>query len=308
MAVICVLKPLAFLVQETKFVKKGLFKVKNFEIFESIRPSGGGSILTGVHTSLNPIMVSDGCNEDVEILVVEGEIGGKKCRFFNGYGPQESAHIDKRIKFFAHLEEEVIKAKLQGALVCIELDANAKLGHNIIANDPHEKSSNGELFLGVIVRNNLIVGNASPLCNGLITRTRTTVNGVEESIIDFLVVCEELFAYMTEMIVDEDNKYPIESHAKSGNKIKVTKTDHNMLSGKFNLKVIKDVKESRREIFKFNDEEGLKKFKELTSQDTLTNCFNEEDSCKSSNKWLKELKNIMHRSFKKVRVGNRKPQ
>ena len=68
MAVICVLKPLAFLVQETKFVKKGFFEVKNFDIFESVRPSGGGSILTGVHTSLNPIIVSDGCNDDVEIL------------------------------------------------------------------------------------------------------------------------------------------------------------------------------------------------------------------------------------------------
>ena len=69
-----VLKPLVFYAQETKFMKKGLFKVNNFEIFESIHPTGGGSILTGIHTSLNPIMVIDGSNEDVEILVVEGEI------------------------------------------------------------------------------------------------------------------------------------------------------------------------------------------------------------------------------------------
>ena len=155
MANIEVLKPLVFYAQETKFMKKGLFKVNNFEIFESIRPTGGGSILTGIHASLNPIMISDGSNEDIEILVVEGEIGGRKCRFFNWYGPQESADIDKRVKFYAFLEEEIIKAKLQGALICIELDANAKLGPDIIENDPHEKSSNGELFHGVIVRNNL---------------------------------------------------------------------------------------------------------------------------------------------------------
>ena len=111
LANIMVLNCLVFMVQETKFMKKGLFRVNNFEIFESIT-SGGGSILTGVHSSLDPIMVSDGSKEEVEILVVEGDIGDRKCRFFNGYGPQETASIDKRINFFAHLEEEIIKAKL----------------------------------------------------------------------------------------------------------------------------------------------------------------------------------------------------
>ena len=90
---ISVLNPSAFLVQETKFRKKGLFKLNNYEIFESIRTSGGGSVLTGVHTSLNPILVSDGVHEDVELLVVEGEIEGNKIRFMNGYGPQESADL-----------------------------------------------------------------------------------------------------------------------------------------------------------------------------------------------------------------------
>ena len=287
-------------------MKKGQFKLKDFEIFESIRTSGGGSLMTGVHTKLDPIMVSDGTEDDVEILVVEGEIEGKKIRFINGYGPQESAELDKRVKFFAHLEEEVIKAKLIGALVCIELDANAKLGQEIVENDPHEKSANGEMFLGVIERNNLIVGNATKLCRGLITRARTTIVGIEKSVIDFLVVCEELFAHMTEMVIDENSKYPIESHRKIGNSVKVTKTDHNMMIGIFELKTLKEVKETRKEIFKYNDEEGKKKFYEMTSNDALTKCFDEEDFTKAAKKWIKELKNILHRSFKKVRLGTKK--
>ena len=303
-ASISILNPSVFLVQETKFMKKELFKLNNFEIFEAIRPSGGGSLLTGVHSNLNPILVCDGSDEDIEILVVEGEIEGRKIRFINGYGQQESADIDKRIKFFGRLEEEIIKAKLSGAMVCIELDANAKLGHDVIENDPHDKSANGALFQGVIERNNLIVGNATQLCSGLITRTRTTVVGIEKSVIDYLVVCEELFAHMIEMTVDENNKYPIENHRKTGNKIKVTKTDHNMISGTFELKT-REVKEPRREIFKYNDEEGLKKFREMTSQDVLTNCFDDKDVTKAANQWLKKLKNILCRSFKKVRIGNK---
>jgi hypothetical protein len=85
-----ILKPTAFFVQETKFMKKGLFKLKEFEIFESIRPTGGGSILTDIHCSLNPVLISDGATENIEIIVVEGEMNEKKCRFINGYGPQES--------------------------------------------------------------------------------------------------------------------------------------------------------------------------------------------------------------------------
>ena len=132
------------------------------------------------------------------------------------------------------------------------------------------------------------------------------MNGVEKSVIDFLVVCEELFSHMTEMMVDEEKKYPIESHVKSGTKIKVTKTDHNMITGKFNLKVLSKVNDVRREIFKYHDAEGLKRFKELTSEDVLSKCFDEKDTVKASTKWLKELKNILHRSFKKVRIGSKK--
>ena len=41
-------------------LKKGLFKAKDFEIFKNIRSTGGGSILTGVHKQLNPVLISDG--------------------------------------------------------------------------------------------------------------------------------------------------------------------------------------------------------------------------------------------------------
>ena len=68
------------------------------------------------------------------------------------------------------------------------------------------------------------------------------------------------------------------------------------------MKVFRKAMEPRREIFKYNDEAGMKKFKELTSANTHSKCFEQEDIIKASNKWLKELKNIIC-SFKKVRIG-----
>ena len=188
----------------------------------------------------------------------------------------------------------------------MSLDANAKLGPQVIPNDPHGQSANGELLLGILVRNNLIVCNGTDLCVGLLTRTRKTINREEKSIIDFLIVCEELFSLMIEMKVDEEKKYPIESYSKTTTQVKISQTDHNMVIGKFNLKVHQMKDKSRREIFKYNDIDGQKRFKEFTSQNVLSKCFEEPDIMKASEKWLTELKNILHRSFKRIRVGNKR--
>ena len=64
-----------------------------------------------------------------------------------------------------------------------------------------------------------------------------------------------------------------------------------MLIGEYNLKVLKKIVNSRREIFKYDDVEEQKKFKELTSKNTLSRCFDDNRSIlKESKQWLKELK------------------
>ena len=72
-----------------KLNRRGLLKLKEYDIFEYIRPGNGSSLLTGVHHSLNPILVSDGSDKHLEILVVQGEIGERNFQFINGYAPQE---------------------------------------------------------------------------------------------------------------------------------------------------------------------------------------------------------------------------
>ena len=49
---------LLFTIQETKFKKKGRFKVEEFIIFESIRKNKekGGTML-GIHQSLEPVLI-----------------------------------------------------------------------------------------------------------------------------------------------------------------------------------------------------------------------------------------------------------
>ena len=174
----------------------------------------------------------------------------------------------------------------------------------MIKNDPNKISGNGEYFLEFVKNNNLVIGNASDLCEGTITRSRKTVNGHEKSVIDFFVMCQELFLLLKSMKIDESRTLVLTRYSKKNGKSVITKSDHNLLYCKFkqgwNLK-INEIK-PRYEIYNFKDSNGIQKYKELTSSNTLSKCFKGENILKESKKWLKEYNNILQRSFKKIRI------
>ena len=151
----------------------------------------GGGPLKAVHNSLNPFSISE--ETDTDILAIQGNVGNNKVRFINGYGPQEGPE-ESNSPFFNALDVEVKSAQVAGALVCIQLDANSKLGNKHIPGDPNEQSNNGKLLEKVIEDNDLIVVNGTDLCEGLITRFRKTINDCEKSVIDFFILCRRFFA------------------------------------------------------------------------------------------------------------------
>ena len=224
-----------FTLQETHFSKKGRVKIEDFIIFEAIRIKEHGTML-GAHVSLKPILINEH-SEQFEMLVVQIEVEGKEIRVITGYGPQENLSADKTMPFFSKLEEEILSAKLANKYVIIQLDANSKLGKDIIPGDPKPQSSNGEVFASIIERNALVVANSiTPKCRGAITRSRVTEEGVEESIIDFLLMSEELLEDFIELEIDENKEHALVkiTHQK-GNVRKIT-SDHNVMLSRFNLK------------------------------------------------------------------------
>ena len=73
--------------------------------------------------------------------------------------------------------------------IFIQLDANSKLGPDIIKVDPHKQTENGKILAAIIKRNAMIVMNSvESKCSGKITRRRITRKVNEESIIDFVIV------------------------------------------------------------------------------------------------------------------------
>ena len=79
---------------------------------------------------------------------------------------------------------------------------------SFIPGDPKPQSKNGRLLMNIVNENGLIVVNGSDLCSGVITRYRKTSTRTEQSVLDFFIVCEKFFTYITSMLVDEARKFP----------------------------------------------------------------------------------------------------
>ena len=299
--------PGVYFVQESKVPRKGKIKLSDYVIFERVRKVGcGGGLLTAVHKNLNPVSVDN--DSDEEVLVVQTEILDKKVRFINAYGPQED-ETEQSTAFFAKLDEEIKSAKISGSLICIELDANSKLGSSIIPGDPKPQSKNGKLLFNVISENGLIVVNGTELCTGVITRYRQTTLRIEESVLDYFIVCEKFFTYVTGMIVDEARRFSLTKFSTKNGRKSVKVSDHNTLILNLNIRWNSSEKiNNREEIFNFRNAEQFQRFEMHTeSDDDLKNCFNDcTDVNKAADKWLKILNNLIKKSFKKVRIKQQK--
>lgn len=98
------------------------------------------------------------------------------------------------------------------------------------------------------------------------------------------------------------------SYKKTKNGPKVKESDHNSLITKIKGTWKKQIVQKRTEMYNLKDKEGLKKFKEITSEDLfLSSVFTEEGNIETQTKYfLKILGYCMSKSFKKIRVNKNK--
>ena len=260
--------------------------------------------MTGIHESLEPVLIEE-YSDKFELIVVEIKIQGKEVRIINGYGPQENWTNEEKMPFFVALEEEVSKARLEGKSIILELDANSKLGTKYIRNDPHTISPNGIILSGIIDRHALIVANGlTHKSSGVITRKRSTVVRTEESVIDFVCISSDMQESLVSIQIDENRNHVLTSFTKSKNGPKRHESDHNSILTQFNLEWKEKAPQSKIEVFNFNDKEGQKRFKEMTSNNTkLSSIFeSNKDINKQTKQFIKKLDGVLHQCFKKIKI------
>ena len=297
-----------FTAQETHFKRKGSLKIQDFQIFESIRTKPKGGTMIGVHKALNPVLII-AYETDFELLVVEFEAAKRHIRIISGYGPQENWSETDRLPFFLALEAEINKAEMEDKDIIIQMDANSKLGANIIKDDPHVQTANGKLLNGIIERHGLLLLNGlKDVCEGAITRKRVTKNGVEESIIDFVIISPGLEKDIKSLKIDEDRKHVLTKITKTKKGVKKQESDHNVLLSKFKFCWSKNVKKARIEMFNLKNKNCQLIFKDKTSNTNILSSIFEKNSDLNvaTKKFLKRLNGCIQESFKKVRISEKK--
>jgi hypothetical protein len=119
------------------------------------------------------------------------------------------------------VETEVTKAKDNNALAVIEMDANAKVGKDVLRGDPHNMTGNEKLILEMLEGQNLTILNSLGICRGCITRERKFENKMERSIIDYIVVCENMLEYVLEISIDDARIETLARYIKTKDAIKI---------------------------------------------------------------------------------------
>ena len=138
------------------------------------------------------------------------------------------------------------KARLEGKLIILELDANSKLGNKYIKDDPHSISPNGVILSGIFERHALIVANGlTQKCSGVITRKRSTVLRTEESVIDFVCISSDMNEPLVSIEIDKDKHHVLTCFTNTKNGPKRSESDHTSLITKFNLEWNDQVKVSK---------------------------------------------------------------
>ena len=150
----------------------------------------------------------------------------------------------------------------------------------LVPKDPNPQNENGNV-------------NSLSICDGLITRQRSTINGEEKAILDLFIVNIKALPYIESMNVDDKGKYRLTNFHGYQGKQKITYSDHNIVTLNCKFKMSRNQPE-RIELFNFKNQEGQQLFMDLTTNTTkLTKCF-EDDSTflKQSQNWFKCINSL----------------
>ena len=155
----------------------------------------------------------------------------------------------------------------------------------------------------------IVMNGVQSKCIEKITRQRITRKVREESIIDFVILCDEMQEIICTVLIDEERKHVLVRHMKTKHGVKVKESDHNSIITEVKVNWDKRKNSTQVEKYKLKDPEGLKKFRDMTTREKfLTEVFNDEDKNVSvqTKQFLKRLGYVMSQCFRKIRIKQTK--
>ena len=175
---------------------KSFFKSHGYEIILN-KHSG---LMIAAKYKLDMVNVtSTGHNNIISTSI---KIGLNHLTIVLAYGLQESANEGERNEFFEELELEMTAAEDRGNKTILVGDLNSKITqeNEVIK----ELTPNGTLLNNMISRCSLKVLNFNKKCVGKWTRVEEKNGVTEKSIIDYIIVNDNVERIATEMVIDEE--------------------------------------------------------------------------------------------------------
>ena len=219
------------------------------------------------------------------------------------HGPQEEEESEVRISFFESLAVEIERCKASEEIPIVMGDLNAKIDEN--EGRLVQCSTNGKLLLELLSECDLKAANFSKVTQGKWTRIRETKKGTERSILDYILLDDQLLSHTKELIIDEERMATPYHITKCGATRKVTYTDHCSLL--LTTECSKGVYKPKREkISAWNfTAEGYDKYREESKGNMQLNSHLSVEE--AYDQWQKSLTVLLHNCFgkKTLRIGNR---
>jgi hypothetical protein len=129
------------------------------------------------------------------------------------------------------------------------------------------------------------------------------------SVIDYFIVCQDLYSLVTGMVVDEEKKHVLKRYYKRNGNIKVINSDHNILVLNICYPWDIHVRKERTEIFNLRNKKCQEDFYHSTNNtNVLTKSLENKDVLTAGKHWLKRMKTLIHQNFRKVRITSQKKE
>ena len=129
------------------------------------------------------------------------------------------------------------------------------------------------------------------------------MNGVEKSIIDFVLMSNDLVKHIEHIHVNDEQVHVLSKNIITKVGTSYTESDHNIINTKLNIKW--SAKKSKvMEVFKYKDKESPKMFKnETTNTDQLSKIVDNDKPLDIVTKeLLKQIEGFVNQCFKKLKI------
>ena len=236
--------------------------------------------------------------ESSNILAVQIVYPEMTVRVIVCHGPQEDDESELRTSFFESLAVEIERCKTSEETPIVLGDLNARITglQNVVAH-----SANGKLLEELLTRSELVAANFLELTTGKWTRIQGSINGTKKSILDYILMENQLCSLVKEMTIDDERiatPYRITGYKE---RRKVTYTDHCALIVNLNCaKGAHKCSSEKTKVWNFTDE-GYAKYSQITEDPIPLKASKSSDEAYSL--WMNEVLSILQKCFVKKTVS-----